>query len=405
MMKEEKRLSIFAISVQNLRARKLRTGFMVFFVFLLSFTFFAGSILMDSMKRGIESTTDKMGSDLIVVPEQESGRLQESFFAGEPCTIYFDKEWLGKIQDIKGIKRATPQLYLATMASSCCDAPVQLIAFDPETDFIVQPWLEKQGDLQLKTGQVVVGYNIAAETGEKVKFYDTEFTVAAKLEKTGMGYDDSAFMNFDTIYALKDSDKANENLKLEQGENLISMVLADVSKESSAVRVRSEIRLEYAKDDILVCSANELMTGLSAGIEKFASYGNVTVALLFLATEMALLSVFTITIHERKCEFGIMYTMGARRGQMWAMIVSEAVIISVLGGILGIAVSGGLLFTFHNLIAIKLDIPYFNVAIGEMSLVAGKCLLISILTGLAASAYSAYQISKEEPYKLIRENE
>ena len=39
--------------------------------------------------------------------------------------------------------------------------------------------------------------------------------MAAKLDKSGMGYDNSVFMTFDTIYKLANSDIVSENLDKE----------------------------------------------------------------------------------------------------------------------------------------------------------------------------------------------
>lgn len=404
-MKGDKRKSIISISIQNLMSRGFRTGCMLFFVFLLSFTYFSGSILMDNMEKGIKNTSERMGADLIIVPGQESENLKESLFAGEPCTIYFEREWQEKIQKVKGIKRVTSQLYLATMAASCCDAPVQLIGMNPDTDFLVEPWLKEQGVTSLKKGEVIIGNNIAADQGETIHFYDTKFKVAAKLEKTGMGYDNSAFMSFETIYELKNSKTANENLKLNNSEDLISMVLADIDGDKSIGRVRAEIASKYPEENISIYSASEMMDGISKEINKFTSYARITTVLLFIASTMALISLFTITINERKKEFGIMYVIGAKRTQIATIIVSEALIISILGGILGVTLGGSLIFVFQNLISINLGIPYFDITLHGIALIAGKCIMISLITGIISSIYSVCKISRESPYKLIRENE
>ena len=209
-MKKDKQFNIFSISVQNIKHRPFRNGFMIFFVFLQAFTLFFSTMLMINMDKSIINTTDRMGADVIVVPDKNSKQLQESLFMGKPCTIYFDRQWVNKLQGVKGVNKISPQLYLATLEASCCESAVQLVAIDPETDFVIEPWLKTQGDLELKKGQVVVGHEVTAKVGEKVTFYNVDFQVAAKLDKTGMGYDNSVFMSFDTAFELADSKIANE---------------------------------------------------------------------------------------------------------------------------------------------------------------------------------------------------
>ena len=83
--------------------------------------------------------------------------------------------------------------------------PVQIVAFEPESDFIVQPWMSGSNVSELKKGQTVVGSKITAKAGDKISFFGQEYEVAGKLEETGTSYDNCAFMNFETAYTLFDS--------------------------------------------------------------------------------------------------------------------------------------------------------------------------------------------------------
>ena len=90
---------------------------------------------------------------------------------------------------------------------------------------------------------------------------------------------------------------------------------------------------------------------------------------------------------------------------MAGIIVAEALLISVIGGILGAALSWGLIFLFQDFLRVRLEIPYLEVLAEVCLPVGARCLLIALGTGLFTSAYSAFFISREEPYVLIRENE
>ena len=88
-MAKDKKLSIPAMAVQNLKARKFRTAFMMFFVILMSATVFFSTLLMNNLKQGIENTTERMGADIIVVPKEGTENIRESLFSGKPCTVLF----------------------------------------------------------------------------------------------------------------------------------------------------------------------------------------------------------------------------------------------------------------------------------------------------------------------------
>lgn len=408
-MKTDKKMRIVEMAVQNLKAKKFRTSFMMFFVLLMSATVFFSTLLMDNLELGIKNTTERMGADVIVVPDEGTEHIRDSLFAGTPCSVFFDASWEDAVRGVEGVERVSAQMYVATLAASCCDASVQLVAFDPETDFVVKPWLEKQNNLKLKTGEVLVGGEIVAAEGDVLTFYDTKFEVKGVLEKTGMGYDHSVFMTFETLYELKNSKMAQESLPMDEMENMISMLMVDTMDGLEGVdKANVLIDIEKAGNDgtkMEACTADQLMSGVSEQVKRLSGYGNILTYISILSAALALISIFVITINERKYEFGILYTLGASKKQMTNIILSEALIISVIGGVAGVGIAYGLIANFKNFISVKLDIPYLDVSLGQALPIAGICIIIAILTGVIAAVCSAYRISKGEAYRLIRESE
>lgn len=408
-MKKDKKISIPMMAVKNLQAKKFRTGFMIFFVILMSATVFFSTILINNLKLGIKNTTERMGADMIVVPKKGTENVRESLFAGTPCTVFFNRAWEDAVRNIDGVERVSAQMYVATLSASCCDIPVQIIAFDPETDFVIQPWLQEQKKVNLKKGEVLIGYNVKAEVGQTMKFYETYFDVAGKLEKTGMGYDSSVFMTFDTLYELKDSEIAQKNLPTENLEQCASMLMVDLEDGITAVE-RSEIRIAIKEahatdEEMYACTGDELMNGISSQVKKLSGYGSILTYISLISTALALISIFVLTINERKYEFGVLYALGAKKSQMTNLILSEALIISTIGGIMGIVIAYALVATFKNVISVKLDVPYLDISMSQVIPIAIICIIIALITGMIAAVCSAYRISKDEVYRLLRENE
>ena len=408
-MKKDKKISIPMMAVKNLQAKKFRTGFMIFFVILMSATVFFSTILINNLKLGIKNTTERMGADMIVVPKKGTENVRESLFAGTPCTVFFNRAWEDAVRNIDGVERVSAQMYVATLSASCCDIPVQIIAFDPETHFVIQPWLQEQKKVNLKKGEVLIGYNVKAEVGQTMKFYETYFDVAGKLEKTGMGYDSSVFMTFDTLYELKDSEIAQKNLPTENLEQCASMLMVDLEDGITAVE-RSEIRIAIKEahatdEEMYACTGDELMNGISSQVKKLSGYGSILTYISLISTALALISIFVLTINERKYEFGVLYALGAKKSQMTNLILTEALIISTIGGIMGIVIAYALVATFKNVISVKLDVPYLDISMSQVIPIAIICIIIALITGMIAAVCSAYRISKDEVYRLLRENE
>ena len=98
-MKKDKKISIPMMAVKNLQAKKFRTGFMIFFVILMSATVFFSTILINNLKLGIKNTTERMGADMIVVPKKGTENVRESLFAGTPCTVFFNPKFCSMAAD------------------------------------------------------------------------------------------------------------------------------------------------------------------------------------------------------------------------------------------------------------------------------------------------------------------
>jgi putative ABC transport system permease protein len=96
------------------------------------------------MQNALKIGTYRLGADILVVPEKNAAEARSALLSGEPATFYMDKAVLAKVRSIEGVKEATPQLFLKPTSFSCCyNVDVFLMAFDPNSDFTVTPWLEK----------------------------------------------------------------------------------------------------------------------------------------------------------------------------------------------------------------------------------------------------------------------
>lgn len=399
-----KKNNIFQMAVQNLKYRKFRSIAMISFIILLSASLFISSLIIFNMKSSMNRVVERMGADIIVIPEGYKEELKTSIFTGEPCTIYFKGDWAERLSKVEGVKIATPELYLATMSeSACCDGGNQLIAYDDTKDFIVKSWLNE--DVKLQKGEVIVGNDLIVGHDGTLKYFNYPLKVKTKMEKTNMSYDSCVFMSFETAKELVQTKAAKSYLKFDNYDNLSSMVMIDVQEGYSIDQVKKNIEYAFPKQGINVCTANTLVSNTASNMKQFQEYSSVLIILLFIMTTMALLVIFALTIKERNREFGILYTIGMMKSQLVKMIVIEASIISLIGGVLGTTCSYGLTIIFKNLIATKLQIDKLQLFGQPIFIRFLICIGVSLVAGVIASVYSAYSVGKEDPYNLISENQ
>ena len=97
--------------------------------------------------------------------------------------------------------------YLASASAGCCSIPVQIIGFEPETDFLIQPWISRSYSGTVGDGDVIVGSDISVPLNHQLRFYDTDCNVVAQLDRTGTGLDTAVYANMNTIKQMMKSTK------------------------------------------------------------------------------------------------------------------------------------------------------------------------------------------------------
>ncbi|MCR4638611.1 hypothetical protein [Ruminococcus sp.] len=129
-----------------------RSRFRSTIIFLLFFVttacLFGTGLFTENLKNGSQKIYGRTYADMIAVPDSYLDTTKDMLFKGKACSIIFKDDVMTKIKDINGVEAASPQLYLETLALSCCsDEGVQIVAFDPENDFAVSQWTDVSHDI------------------------------------------------------------------------------------------------------------------------------------------------------------------------------------------------------------------------------------------------------------------
>ena len=395
------------VALKNLARRPVRTWCMIFFVFILAATLFCSSVLTYSMEESVEKTTDRMGADIIVVPEEYEEDMADSLFLGELCDFTFDRKWTEQIGAIEGIESATPQLYMASLAATCCSSETQLIAYDPETDFIIKPWLEKDGLGELKTGEMYIGSSITPPDKDSIRFFNEQYKVAGQLEKTGTSYDTCVFMTVETAQQIMDSDgwKAIYGESGAAANELVSSYMIRVKDGADVKAIARKINYSMEEAPVSAYTTNGIFSGVTDSIKNMTTYSALLLALLLVLVVVALVLTYTITMNERTREFGLLASLGVDNVKLGRIILTEGTLIGLTGGILGAGLALIVLKIFAVPITVKLSIPRLDTDFLYMTRLGLACVLLSVVISILASFYSIWKVSHSEIDGLIKGEE
>jgi putative ABC transport system permease protein len=401
----KKKLDTRAISLKNLQARPVRTACFVVVAAVLAFTLFGGSLIALNLRQGLSTMTRRFGADLMVVPAGTSEKAQSLLLQGGSGYFYFDGGITGKIAGTEGVACASPQFYLASLSTECCDAAVQLIAYDPETDFVIQPWIAERHSKTIEDGQLVVGSRITLRPNGTIQLFNHEYPVAAQLSESAGGLDTSVFMTMHTMRQM--IDRAHEEkynfLADSYGDGVISTVLAKVDPSKSPSVVAYNIRKENEDAEVLVSQG--IFSRISQALAGLVQYIRVFALVLWVLALIVLAAVFSGSIHERKKEFALLRILGATRRKLAGIVLSESALAGIAGGIAGVVLASLAVFPFSALISERLELPYLDAPLLHIIPLALGSLVISALAGPLASLYAALKISRAETYFTLREGE
>lgn len=392
---------------RNIRGKPFRTLVLGAIVMILSFTLFAGAYTILSLRNGLKSYETRLGADIVVVPNSANGHgtVDDIFLQGITGNYYIAGRDCDKVCAVEGIDQVTRQFFLTSAKASCCSTRVQIIGFDPETDFSVQPWIGQSYSGTIGDGDIVVGSNINMPETRKIKFYGQSYNVAAQLAETGTGLDSAVFTNMATI---KEMAKNAANL-LETSP--FQGVSVDTAASAILIKVKDGYTIGQVTDDINIhitkvnaTAARTMISDLASGLDGVARVVGILVAVIWILAVLILVVVFALLSNERKKEFAVLRLMGASRSLLSQVMSVETSMISGAGALIGLGLALLVILPLSQSIHNAVGLPFLSPGFGTLAALFLGALAVSIVTGLVTALAFAKKITGSETGLLLRED-
>lgn len=393
-----------SLAIKNLKGKPVRTVILVLLSALLTFTVFGGSMIVSSLNTGLGSLENRLGADIMVVPYEATTqkKFENIVLQGATGYFYMDNKRAEQVAATEGIGQISSQYFLASTSASCCDAAVQIIGFDPETDFTITPWINKSYGEKLKKYDVVVGNELNAFVGDKIKFFGVECSVAAKLERTGTGFDTAVFTNTETIKELINTSviKKMNAVGDVDPEQAVSCLMINVAEGYTPEQVVNDINLHVKK--VKAIRSEELISGVSQSLDGVCSVIGILIIAVWLLGLVILILAFTMSVNERKKEFAVLRVIGASRGRLAGIVLKEAFFSCLLGSAVGTVLGLLIIIPFNGLIEQLLNLPFLLPDVKTIAGYALGVLVLSVISGAAAAAISAFRVSRIDTGVILR---
>ena len=394
----------FSLSVKNLIRKPGRTAALALLTAFLALAVFGGSVVVLSLRKGLNSLEARLGADIILVPSEAQSKVsfQNMFLQGTTGAFYMDASALEKAMEVEGIEKAAPQTFLASLKADCCSIKIQVIGIDPEKDFTVQPWIARSLTRALGDMDVAVGCKVEAGMGEIIRIYEQRCKVVARLEATGTGLDTAVYCNMNTMHQLlKAAEEKGVSHKIESGDDVISAVYIKVKDGYDIDAVNSALNSRVRKATAV--RTRSMITGVSDSLAGVSRTVTILIIAVWALAFIILLLAFVLIIRERAREFAVLRLLGASRGMLGRTVLLESALCGLLGGVTGVGLSALLLFPFAQLIESALQLPYLMPDVKNIVGLGMGTVLLSVIVAALSSVIAAYRLSRVDPGSALRE--
>jgi putative ABC transport system permease protein len=211
--------------------------------------------------------------------------------------------------------------------------------------------------------------------------------VAAPWKENGFFNED---INQDAIVPLAGINLVSKDSKVN---NVVLELKPDSPIDEVIEEIRQSISAMNPKLNIFSRSAKQIIASMENQGQIFTLLLAVIGGISLLVGGIGVMNVMLVSVSERKKEIGIRKAVGAKNSEIQALFLAESVMLSLLGGILGVVL--GLIFT-----RILAYFSGWDFSIYLLPPIAG--FLVSAATGVFFGFYPARRAAKLEPVVSLR---
>jgi len=264
-----------------------------------------------------------------------------------------------------------------------------------------------QNDMDTLARVAVLGAGSASDlfgsdfpVGQSIKINGVSYEVVGVLEEAGGGpggnTDDNVFIPLTTAQSRLYSTRTRN------GEKAVSAITAQAASteqveaaiEQITETLREQHNISYSADDdfiifdqsILLETANTITAALTAFLGSIA-------AISLVVGGIGIMNIMLVSVTERTREIGIRKAIGALRRDILAQFLLESMVLSLLGGVLGILLGWGISSLVGSLVDISMVIDS-----GTVALSVGFAGAVGLIFGI----YPAWRASNLRPIEALR---
>jgi putative ABC transport system permease protein len=254
-----------------------------------------------------------------------------------------------------------------------------------------------QGDVDSKAKVVVLGTKVKEELfgqesalGRAVTLSDARYRVVGVMQKRGtslgMDLDDIVFIPVTSGQELFDTDGLFE---------IIASTPRAEDVDRAIVQIKEVLIKRHAhKEDFTIQTQGAMLSTMNTILSVLTAVLGGIAGISLLVGGIGIMNIMLVSVRERTREIGIRKAVGARNRDILAQFLIEAVTLSGVGGVIGIALGVGIAF------AIPLFVTVLPTSVSLWSI--AMAFSFSMAVGIFFGVYPARKASMQDPITALR---
>jgi len=235
--------------------------------------------------------------------------------------------------------------------------------------------------------------------GQKIKIKGKNFRVIGILEKKG-----TSIISFDEAVITPYTTAQQYILGTKYFNHIIVETDADEHVQQTVEDIKSTLRNSHnitdpEKDDFSVSSQADALEMVGTVINIITLFLTAVAAISLLVGGVGIMNIMLVSVTERTREIGLRKSIGATEKNILFQFLLEAVILTAVGGIIGILLGSSLSMVIAFVLSKVLSLNWQFIFPLNGALMG---LGVAALTGLVFGLYPARQASKKSPIEALR---
>jgi putative ABC transport system permease protein len=399
------------IAVRSLGANKMRAALTMLGIIIGVAAVIALMGIGRGAQAAIDSSINSMGTNLLFVSPGATNQGGVRTAAGSAQTLtYQDAQALLDPVNAPAITAIAPEMdtsgqvvYLGNNVNTRILGVTP--DYGPVRNYVVQEGdFITQANVTSKSSVAILGANVASElftngadpVGQSVRINNISFRVVGVLVAKGGGgfgnQDDQVLVPITTAQSrLQRNQTASGNTVSQISVQVTgqSQIQAATQQITAILEQRHHVR---ATDDFSIQSQDALLASANQVTGILTLFLGGVAGISLLVGGIGIMNIMLVSVTERTREIGIRKAIGATRGNVLSQFLTEATILSVMGGLIGVGLGAGIA---HFVSGINLGSTPITAVVAPDSILLATGFALAI--GLFFGIYPAYRAASLNP--------